>query len=272
MIQDINKHFNNQYKSIRPNENDFVIEILGDSVLIEICDGRIIFPTVSQASETGVYLFSIEDKNYFSGKIADNNNYEYQNVRKLREIGDKASVFAAITAYHICSWYTASQFCGVCGNKMTHSDTERAMVCSCGNTVYPRINPAVIVAIINKDKICMTKYNRGYAHWALVAGYTEIGETIEQTVHREVIEETGLKVKNLQFYKSQPWGLSSSLLCGFFCETDGTDEIKIDNTELKEGKWFSAEEITFENDNFSLTREMIDVFKQKKHCSLLQRT
>lgn len=262
MIQDINTSFDNQYKSILPCADDIIICIENDLILMNITCGKITFPEVSEAEQTGNFLFSLSGKNYFSGSVRDTDKYTYYSIRSLREIKDKPSVFAAITAYHICTWYSSSQFCGACGSKMRHSDKERAMVCTCSNTVYPRINPAVIVAVISNDRICLTKYNRGYAHWALVAGYSEAGESIEQTVHREVKEETGLEVQNLRFYKSQPWGLSSSLLFGFFCEAVGDDTITVDNEELKEGRWFSRDEIDFCNDDFSLTREMIEVFRK----------
>ena len=76
----------------------------------------------------------------------------------------------------------------------------------CGSRVYPRINPAVIIAVTKGSKLLMTKYaGRTYTRYALVAGFTEIGETLEQTVAREVMEETGIRVKNLRYYKSQPW-------------------------------------------------------------------
>ena len=80
------------------------------------------------------------------------------------------------------------------------------MRCSaCGNTVYPKIAPAVIVGVINGDKILLTKYNgRAYKKYALIAGFTEIGETAEETVAREVMEEAGIKVKDITYYKSQP--------------------------------------------------------------------
>lgn len=269
MIQDIDNTFYNQYKNTEAGENDVIIEIVNDSILLAFSNGTIVFPVYSDNVTVNNYLFTIDKTNYFSGTLKNKNGYEFYNIRNLRDKGSKTSVFAAITAYHLCSWYDSQKFCGCCGNKMKHSPVERAMVCECGNTVYPRINPAVIVAIISENRICMTKYNRGYANWALVAGYCEAGETIEETVHREVMEETGLRVKNLHFYKSQPWGLSSSLLFGFFCETDGSDKITIDNVELKEGKWFTAEEIEFFNDDFSLTREMIEVFRQKKHIDIL---
>lgn len=94
--------------------------------------------------------------------------------------------------------------------------------------VFPKISPAVIVAVTDNDRVLLTKYaGRTYKNYALVAGFNEAGETIEQTVRREVMEEVGLKVKNLKYYKSQPWGLSGSLLSGFFCELDGDDKITL---------------------------------------------
>ena len=137
------------------------------------------------------------------------------------------------------------------------------MTCGCGNVVYPQICPAVIVAITTPDRrrICLTRYNRPNARWSLVAGYTEIGETPEETVRREALEETGLRVKNVRYYRSQPWGLSGSLLLGFFCETENPDDLRPDGEELREACWFTPEEIDFTDDGFSLTRHMIEVFR-----------
>ena len=93
--------------------------------------------------------------------------------------------------------------------------------------------PAVIVGICNNDKILVTKYRTGFAHYALVAGFTEIGETLEETVQREVLEETGLRVKNIRYYKSQPWGIVDDILAGFYCDVDGETDIHMDESELK---------------------------------------
>ena len=98
-------------------------------------------------------------------------------------------------------------------------------------------------------------------NYALVAGFTEIGETLEGTVRREVMEEVGLKVKNLRYYKSQPWSFSSTLLCGFYCEVDGSTEVRLDTEELAVAEWFEREDIPLDNDGVSLTREMIHMFK-----------
>ena len=98
--------------------------------------------------------------------------------------------------------------------------------------------------------------------YALIAGFTEIGETLEECVAREVMEETGLKVKNIRYYKSQPWGIVCDLLVGFFCEVDGDDTIKMDESELKVAEWRARADVELQPDQFSLTNEMMTVFKQ----------
>ena len=111
-------------------------------------------------------------------------------------------------------------------------------------------------------KVCRTVVTR----YALIAGFAEIGETIEETVAREVMEEVGLKVKNIRYYKSQPWSFSDTLLMGFFAELDGDDRIRLDENELSVAKWCTREEVPAD-DGVSLTREMMRVFKEgREHC------
>ena len=118
------------------------------------------------------------------------------------------------------------------------------------------------MGVIKGDTILVTRYRRGFAHNALVAGFVEIGETLEQTVRREVMEETGIRVKNIRYYKSQPWGVAQDLLVGFFCEVDGDDEIRMDENELKSAQFLRREEIELQPDSLSLTNEMMKLFKE----------
>ncbi len=270
MIHEINSTFYNQYKPEKPTESDLVLCAKPDAVLCAEREGHLCFPTVAEVQTVGAYLFSVGKTKYFAGEADEFADYIYINVRTAANHPDREQAFSAVTGAHLLTWYQDNRFCGRCGSRMHHSATERAMVCDCGNVVYPKICPAVIVGIVHDGRICLTKYNRGYAHWALVAGYTEIGETIEQTVHREVMEEVGLKVKNLRYFKSQPWGRSSSLLFGFFCEADGDALLTIDSNELKEAQWFAPGEIEFENDGVSLTREMIGVFKDGTYKRMIK--
>ncbi|MEE3472893.1 MAG: NAD(+) diphosphatase, partial [Butyrivibrio hungatei] len=170
--------------------------------------------------------------------------------------------FAVFSAYHLWKWYDDNKFCGHCGKTLEHDTVERALFCpGCKSKIYPRINPAVIIGILNGDKILITKYRTGYAHSALVAGFTEFGETLEQTVEREVMEEVGLKVKNIRYYKSQPWALAQDLLAGFFCEVDGDETIRMDEGELKYAEWVSREDVELQPNDYSLTNEMMKLFK-----------
>ena len=144
------------------------------------------------------------------------------------------------------------------------------MVCpDCKNTVYPKIAPAVIVGVYDKNRILMSHYaNREYKGRALLAGFCEIGETAEDTVRREVMEETKIQVKNIWYYKSQPWGFDSNLLLGYFCEADRPQKIQIDENELASASFVEREKIEDESLQMSLTAEMISYFKNhaEKFC------
>lgn len=145
---------------------------------------------------------------------------------------------------------------------------ERAMKCSkCGKIYYPQICPSVIVGVMDGDKLLMTKYAPGhskYRRYALIAGYAEIGESLEDTVRREVMEEVGLKVKNIRYYSSQPWSFTDTLLVGFLCDVDGSAEITLDEEELSAADWLTREEIPEESadSSVSLTGTITKAFKE----------
>lgn len=99
----------------------------------------------------------------------------------------------------------------------------------------------MIVAVSDGERLLVSRYrDRPFRGWALIAGFVEIGETLEDTVRREVLEETGLRVKNLRYYKSQPWSFSDTLLAGFYCDLDGSDAIRIEEDELSRGALAAA--------------------------------
>ena len=132
---------------------------------------------------------------------------------------------------------------------------------------FPKICPAVIVGVTHGNRILMSKYaGREYTRYALLAGFTEVGETPEDTVRREVMEEVGLKVKNIRYYKSQPWSMSDTLLMGFFCDLDGdSEDVVLDEDELALAEWFEREEMPVKEEDVSLTNEMMMAFKNMKN-------
>jgi len=134
---------------------------------------------------------------------------------------------------------------------------------ACGNMIFPRIAPAVIIGLVDGDRILMSQYvNRNYKRYALLAGFIEIGETAEEAVAREVMEEVGLRVKNIRYYGSQPWGIAGNLSLGYFCDLDGADDIHLDENELSMAGWYSRGDFPAEDDGISLTREMMRVFAE----------
>ena len=135
---------------------------------------------------------------------------------------------------------------------------------------YPAVDSAygsmvTVLAPIDGDRLLLTRYRgRPFKKYALIAGFNEIGETIEQTVHREVLEEAGVRVKNLRFYKSQPWVFTDTLLMGFVCELDGSDKITVQESELAEASWHLRSELPQDHSYISLTGEMIEQFRLGK--------
>jgi NAD+ diphosphatase len=192
--------------------------------------------------------------------------FVFSGIRELRSLAhvEKRYVFAAYTAWQLAEWYDVTRFCGRCGSLNENDKKERARRCpNCGNIIYPRINPAVIIGVTDpsSNRLILTKYRTGFAHNALVAGFTEIGETLEETVSREVMEEVGLKVKNIRYYKSQPWGIASDILAGFYCDVDGDTAIRMDESELKYAEWVAPEDVVLQPMAYSLTNEMMKLFK-----------
>lgn len=214
------------------------------------------------------YLFSVDEEDFFlvitKDVVPQAGAFQYEKVRNLRQLVSKNVSFVVMTAYHLYVWYRDNRFCGRCGEETIHDTKERMLRCpGCGNMIFPKIAPAVIVAVTDGDRIVMTKYaDREYKKYALIAGFTEIGETAEETVKREVMEEVGLRVKNIRYYKSQPWGVDSNLLLGFFAQLDGDDTIHRDETELAEAEWFERSQMPAHDDGISLTREMMGVFER----------
>ena len=296
MIQDLApKVYHNEYYEKQPQGHEWALLYRGRECLLKQQeDGKITFPKVSDLSGESIqwqYLFRIDEEEFFLGWPADRHGkeravlgqdadaataggtlealftegYAYTIPWIFRAAEPRYLAYAGITGWQLCDWYDSRKYCGSCGSRTVRDHKERMIKCpKCGRMYYPTICPAVIVAVTHNGKILMSKYrDREYKRFALIAGFNETGETIEETVRREVMEEVGLPVKNLRFYKSQPWPFSDSLLMGFFCELDSEDEtITLDREELSEAGWYTPDEVPDNKDNCSLTHEMMIVFRE----------
>ena len=284
MIQDISpKKFHLTYKASRPDAADPVFVFRGaskreDRALLHIAaDGRLCPPTYADLCSAGAvrdpeqlqYLFAIDDTAYYLLRNGGADDIELPGVEYVvirtfcdRAVTDDVSL-AGMTAYHLFFWYRDNQRCGRCGQKMIPFAAERAVQCpACNNLVFPKLMPAVIIAVKDGERLLTSRYaGREYKGIALLAGFCEIGESLEQTVAREVEEEVGLKVKNITYFASQPWGMDSNLLMGFYADVDGSTEIHRDEQELATAQWVDRSELEPAKYLASLTMTMIEAFR-----------
>lgn len=275
MIQDILPHvFHNEFKPRPATPDSYICVYKNGGVLLNLKDGEVELPRLKDLDDPGLkeacrFLFTIDEEAFFllfDKETPEHGDWSYVSMMEVRYLNPVWKVFVCALGEQLNRWFERNRFCGCCGCKTALHTTERAFVCeSCGHVVYPDLPPSVIVGVIDGDRILLTKYAHGaFKRYALVAGYTEFGETLEETVAREVWEEVGLRVKNIRYYKSQPWPFSGALLVGYFAELDGSDQITLQESELAEGTWFKREDIPIMDSRLSLTNEMIEVFRLRQ--------
>jgi len=276
MIQDIEPRiFNNNFENKTAEPKDLFLSYEGDTVLVREDKDKLWYPSFSDFEaeypnliDNAQFLFCIDDINYYliDEKGLDSvDGWIYETAARFRTEIKYWRSFAGVIGWQLNRWYDNHRFCSKCGKLMKRSEKERMLYCeTCGFQTYPTISPCVIVAVHDGERLLLTKYaGRAYTKYALVAGFAEIGESLEQTALREVKEEVGLKVKNLKFYKSQPWPFTDTLLVGFYAELEGNDIITLEEDELSLGVWVNREDIPPEEQKISLTGEMMEAFRTR---------
>lgn len=204
------------------------------------------------------------------GEIEDeiiDGDIEFIDLRTLANGVEEDTYILAFKANLLLNWFKLNQYCGKCGGKMYPKDSqsERAMVCSnCGNTTWPRTSPAIIVSVTKGDKLLMA-HNRQFPQgaYSILAGFVEYGESFEDCVKREVFEETGIMVKNIKYFGSQPWPFPNSMMIGYTAEyLDG--DIKEDGEEIIHADWFNKEEVKEKHrKSISISSDLIEWFLNK---------
>jgi NAD+ diphosphatase len=167
----------------------------------------------------------------------------------------------ALKAVHLLEWEEKNRYCGRCGSQMAPAKEMNARECSgCGMLIFPRISPAVIVLVERDGRMLLARSTRFTANfYSALAGFVEPGETLEDTIHREIEEEVGIKVRNVRYFGSQPWPFPDSLMIGFTAEYAG-GEIRIDPTEIAEAGWFQPDQLPAVPGKISIARQLIDWF------------
>lgn len=275
MLQEIQpKHLDNQYHEQQIGPGAKVCVFRGNDILVSRREDEVLLPEwdlLKNGIIKNVFLFSVDSDRYFLAELDEKfplpEGYMFDNVRSHRNLKPKHTVYAEMTAWHLYIWYRDNRFCGRCAQPTVHDHKLRMLKCpACGNMIFPKICPAIIVGVVDGDRILLTKYSgRTHKNYALIAGFIEIGETAEDTVRREVFEEAGVHVKNIRYWNTQPWGIDSDLLLGYFADLDGSAEITMDREELSLAGWYHRDEMNIAADDVSLTNDMIRAFIENRY-------
>ena len=205
-----------------------------------------------------LYIGQYKDKKAFVVNVESDG--AFHDLREVYEINHDLYHIAG-KAVLVNDWYISHKFCGRCGTPTQLDEKDMMLKCpECGQVHYPRIAPAIIVAIRNEGKLLMAQHSyHDTIRYALIAGFVEPGETIEEAVHREVLEEVGVKIKNLKYQRSQSWPFPNSLMLGFTAEYESGD-IKVDGDEIVKAKWFKKDEIIRYGSDISISDWLIQQF------------
>lgn len=218
-------------------------------------DGEMVLPRINGLNELSLtplaeyYLGTLDGAGCRAALVDDNaavpGGMEFISLRGFIAGTDEVLFEIASRASTIIHWDKNSRYCGGCGTPLAMSETGMVKVCTaCGLTVYPRISPAVIVAVVKDRSILLANAGR-FTHnfFSVLAGFVEPGETFEDCVRREVKEETGIDVEDIRYFGSQPWPFPDSIMVGFTARYAG-GEICADGKEIKEARWFTADELS----------------------------
>jgi NAD+ diphosphatase len=183
----------------------------------------------------------------------------FRPLRSLYDVLEEDLFHLAGKALQLLAWEGTHRFCGRCGTETASSLTERSRICpQCGLVSYPQLAPAVITAILKDNQILLAHAPHFQNNmYGLIAGFVEPGETLEDCVQREIMEEVGLKVKNITYFGSQQWPFPNSLMVGFLAEYE-SGEITVDGEELDHAAWFPTNRLPVIPPPVSIARKIID--------------
>jgi NAD+ diphosphatase len=192
----------------------------------------------------------------------------FRDLRSLWGV-DEDFFLKAGRAKQIVEWNRTHRFCGRCGAGTEFASEPLAKKCpQCGMVFYPRLSPAVIVLIRHGDRVLLAR-SPGFppGMYSVLAGFVEPGESIEETIYREIREEVGVEVTNLRYFGSQPWPFPNSLMIGFTADYAG-GELRKDPEEIEDAGWYSVDDLPTLPPKVSIARAMIDSFVAKHGCYL----
>ncbi len=187
--------------------------------------------------------------------------FAWKGLRGLFGLIAEELVWAAGRAGQLVHWHCNHRFCGACGKPTEDHPRERAKICpGCGRVNHPRVSPAIIVAVVRDRRLLLAHSPRFPSKfYSVIAGFVEPGETLEECVRREVLEEVGIRVRKIRYFGSQPWPFPDSLMVAFTAEY-AAGEIVVNPAEIADAGWFSDDALPPIPPPISIARRLIDWF------------
>ena len=238
----------------------FMFAISGQSLCV-VREPELAIP-IGEADSDALYLGDLDGKPCFA-KLVETPppGTEAMALRQLFGAVTDEEFAIAGRALGITAWDRDHKYCGRDGTPTERSTTERVRTCSaCGIGAYPRLSPAVIM-LVERDGKCLLARNARtkMPFFSTLAGFVEVGETLEEAVAREVHEEAGIVISDIEYFGSQPWPFTGSLMIGFTAKW-ASGEILADPSEIMEAARFSPDALPIVPPRLSIARELIDAF------------
>ena len=238
-------------------QSDIVLEKTADGYQIPTEQPTELKPWTTVLNVDGEKAYRIDQP------LLGNERYEMCGLRQSYYKLSSEEYLKAGKCHELLYWDQNTKFCGVCGGTMKfHTDISKRCE-HCGKEVWPQLATAVIVLVRRENEILLVHANNFRTDfYGLVAGFVETGETLEEAVHREVLEETGLHIKNLKYFASQPWPYPCGLMVGFMAEYD-SGKIHLQRSELSKASWFDKDHLPQIPEKLSIARQLIDYWLEE---------
>jgi NAD+ diphosphatase len=243
----------------------------GEKLLVEMGGSGVSLPHADRFEETALlsvrrhFLGTLEGAACYAVEVAEGDapgdGFSFEGLRQVYGRIDEELFWIATRAIQIIEWAKTHQYCGRCGVPVRDRDAERAKECpQCGLLFFPRLAPAIIVLIERGDEVLLARSRRFIGGmYSVLAGFVEPGESLEETVVREVREEVGVRITDVTYFGSQPWPFPHSLMIGFTARYAG-GEISIDPSEIEDAGWFRVDHLPPLPGKISIARKLIDSF------------
>ena len=247
--------------------------VIADEKFLCTREGAIALFAESELRELSVDLesrFLLQQKNEYelhvvSTELTEVEGFQWLGLRSFLESIPESEFQTAGRALQILRWHFDHQFCGRCGKPTVQHTHDLAKSCiTCGIDFYPRLSPCIITLITRGDECLLAWHTRSKIEkYSCLAGFIEVGESPEQTLAREVMEEVGLRVKNIRYVESQPWPFPGQLMLGYIADYDG-GEITIDQNEIRAAHWFRFDQLPIVPPVTTISGRLINTFVQAR--------